>query len=684
MEDKNLNRVNETEKESVPQTEKKENKVISFFKTVWRWTKRMFMGGANAFYKEKENEGESGEEEKIDAKIFEIEKIVSPGKQRLNNFLSKKLAVGATVVLALIFAVMMIGPIFNPYVADYEEGSQKNIAPGMNMMSVPGWMDEEIENISSVSKFSVGLSKSGKVAVWGDTKGLSWDLDDVPEGVTKEKILFAAAGSDHAIAIGQSGTVYGWGNSALAQYGSYPQDKPHMQFVYNYMPSVVLNGQLDVSKIKQLVCGMQVSAIVMNDGKVYMWGNNSIGATNMSSMKGLSNVEKVAFTNDAVVALLKDGTFSSKGTEKFKYTYIDNNGTKERVVLNDYLEQNNLKVVDIACASGSVGLVLDNGAILFTGTIYSTENAVPALPVGEKYVSISGGMKHYTAITSTGRVVSWGDNGWKQTSVPKAAAGAAQIFTGPFQNYAVNEDGEIIAKWGLKGYLMGTDSLGRDIWNRILNGGRLTMTIGAISVIISSIIGIIVGCLSGYFGGWVDMFFMRLAEIVSAIPFMPFALILSMVAQSLGLSEGTRIVLIMVILGLLSWTGLARLVRGQVLAEREKEFVLAAKAMGVPERKIAFKHILPNIISIIIVTMTLDFASCMLTESSLSYLGFGVQLPRPTWGNMLNGASNSIVIQNYWWQWVFPSIFLMITTICINIIGDALRDVMDPKSNSER
>ena len=683
MEDKNLNKVNETEKEPVVQNEKKENKIISFFKTLWRWIKRMFMGGANAFYKEKDDEEENGEE-KVDAKIFEVEKIVSPGRQRLNNFLSKKLAVGATVVLVLIFAVMMIGPIFNPYVAEYVEESQKNISPGMNMMSVPGWMDDEIESISSVSKFSVGLSKSGKVAVWGDTKGLNWDTGDIPEGVSQEKILFAAAGSDHAIAIGESGTVYGWGQSNLAQYGSVPKDQPHMQFMYNYMPEVVLKGELDVSEIKQLVCGMQVSAIVMNSGKVYLWGNQNSGATNMSSMKGLTNVDKIAFTNDSAVALLKDGTFTAGNTEKYKYTYIGNNGAKERVVLSDYLSQNNLKIVDLACARGSVGLVLDNGSIVFTGNIYSTENAVPALQEGEKYLSISGGMKHYTAITSTGRVVSWGDNYWKQTSVPKAAAGAAQIFTGPFQNYAVNEEGEVIAKWGLKGYLMGTDFMGRDIWNRILNGGRLTMTIGAIAVIISSIIGIIVGCLSGYFGGWVDMFFMRLAEIVSAIPFMPFALILSIVVQTLGLGEGTRIVLIMVILGLLSWTGLARLVRGQVLAEREKEFVLAAKAMGVPERKIAFKHILPNIISIIIVTMTLDFASCMLTESSLSYLGFGVQLPRPTWGNMLNGASNSIVIQNYWWQWVFPSIFLMITTICINIIGDALRDVMDPKSNSER
>ena len=212
----------------------------------------------------------------------------------------------------------------------------------------------------------------------------------------------------------------------------------------------------------------------------------------------------------------------------------------------------------------------------------------------------------------------------------------------------------------------------------------MTMTIGAIAVIISSVIAIIVGCLSGYFGGWVDILLMRVTEIFSAIPFLPFAMMLSYVLTSRPISETTRIMIIMVILGLLSWTGLARMIRAQVLAEREKEFVTAAKAMGVKERIIAFRHILPNIISVIIVSMTLDFAGCLLTESSLSYLGFGVQQPRPTWGNMLNGANNSIVIQNYWWQWLFPAIFLAIATISINILGDTLRDVLDPKSSQEK
>lgn len=177
-----------------------------------------------------------------------------------------------------------------------------------------------------------------------------------------------------------------------------------------------------------------------------------------------------------------------------------------------------------------------------------------------------------------------------------------------------------------------------------------------------------------------DLLLQRLTEMVSSIPFLPFAMILSSIVGG-KLPESARIFMIMVILGVLSWTGLARLVRAQVLAEREQEFVTAARAMGIKELTIVFKHIIPNVISVIIVTATLEFATCMLTESSLSFLGFGVALPRPTWGNMLNGAINSVVIKSYWWRWVFPSILLGVCCICINLVGDGLRDAIDPKSN---
>ena len=423
----------------------------------------------------------------------------------------------------------------------------------------------------------------------------------------------------------------------------------------------------------------------MEDGTVYAWGNDGLAATNLSSVikhgKKEGKLEKLAFTNDGIYGIDEHGAFVYGKSTKFNtISTTDENGKVTTFDLIEYIGER--KVEDIAATGNAIALVLDDGEIVVSGM----KDPLPTLEEGEEAVSVSGGTRHFAMVTDKGRAYAWGQNFRDQCNVPKELQqeGAVdQVISSGFQNYAF-KNGQYVGAWGLKGYLMGTDDMGRDLFNRIMNGGRMTMTIGAVAVIISTILGVVIGCISGYFGGKVDMLLMRIAEIFGSIPFLPFALCLSAIFQSSDLQENTRIFIIMIILGVLSWTGLARLVRGQILAEREKEFVTAARSMGIKETRIAFRHILPNIVTVILVNVTLSFARCMLTESSLSYLGFGVQLPRPTWGNMLNGCLNAIVIQNYWWRWLFPSIFLSLAVICINIIGDTLRDVLDPKSEVEK
>ena len=292
--------------------------------------------------------------------------------------------------------------------------------------------------------------------------------------------------------------------------------------------------------------------------------------------------------------------------------------------IKDYLGKR--KIVGIYASSDNICLQLDDNSVCFAGDFGLNSTLAPNLQDGEHYVQISAGTHHYTALTNLGHAYSWGTNTFGQCDAPGSkTSSVSKVFAGAFQNYAV-----------------------------------------------------------GFFGGGGDLIVMRVTEIFNAIPFLPFALILSSVMTQMTISQDMRIFIIMCILGVLTWPSLARLVRGQVLVTRENEYVVAAQSMGVKESRIAFKHILPNVISVILVSLTLDFAGCMLTESSLSYLGFGVTYPRPTWGNMLNAARNATIIKNYWWQWLFTSIFLAITTICINIVGDALRDVMDPKSNIDK
>ena len=408
-------------------------------------------------------------------------------------------------------------------------------------------------------------------------------------------------------------------------------------------------------------------------------------AVNLPSFAETEHLAKIVFLQSLAARLTSDGEFVYGKTGVFETCEIRTpDGSTAFVNLREHIGSR--KVTDIAATMTDVCLLLDDSSLIVAGTSTEESRRIPDIPDGETVVAVSGGARHYALLTDAGRVLTWGSGSLDQTDIPPSMTepGAADAVTcAGFQTYAA-KDGEITGKWGFRGYLMGTDELGRDVFTRVMNGGRMTMTIGAVAVVISAVIGILIGCISGYFGGRTDLFLMRVTEIFSAIPFLPFALVLSAVLRQTDVRETTRIFLIMVVLGILSWPGLARLIRGQVLAEREKEFVLAAQAMGVPESRIAFRHILPNVISVILVSLTLDFAGCMLTEASLSYLGFGVQLPRPTWGNMLYGCNNSIVIRSYWWRWVFPALFLSASTISINVIGDTLRDILDPKSEVEK
>lgn len=648
----------------------KKNK--GFFGTIGGWFKRLFFGGSKTMADEMEE----------NAKNMKVEEIVSPFKQIVRGFFERKLAVFALCVVIAMFLLVFIGPLFMPkYYDSYTEVTQQNVHPTMSMLSVPGDLEDDIRMIDSFGSFTVGVNNSGEVFIWGDSKISTTGLDarDIPDEVKEAKIMYVAAGIDHVVAISEEGKVYCWGYNKLGQFGYFdPENKDNANILPE--PDILLNGTIDVNHIKKVTCGYQCSAILMDDGTLYIWGNKNT-YQNIDLFVGKEDLIDIDFTLNYVVGVTEAGNSIYTG-KRGLYDQYRSNLNEKAVPARQYLDGR--KIVAITATSNTVCGELDDGTLFFTGDFGTRAKPMPALQEGERVVQIVSGTYHYTALTDKGRVLSWGGDTLDQTQVPKNMTGVTRIYAGAFQSYAVNDNNELVGKWGLKGYLFGTDNRGADIFQRIIQGGKMTMTIGAIAVIISTIIGIIVGCISGYFGGKVDLILMRVTEIFAAIPFLPFALILSAILAQSDISEDNKIFILMVILGVLTWTGLARMVRGQVLVARENEYVTAAKAMGVKEGAIAFKHILPNIVSIIFVTLTLDFATCMLTESSLSYLGFGVTYPRPTWGNMLNGANNATIITNFWWEWLFTALFLAITCICINIVGDTLRDVMDPKSDRDK
>ncbi len=618
------------------------------------------------------------------------EETISPGRQKVRSFFERKLAVAMLIVVIFMFLLAFVGPVIYPLDVNYTERLQQNVAPGFSMMKVPNELKNDIKSISSYSNFSVGLSNAGKVYVWGNTSlGASGiNMKNIPDEVKNSKILFAAAGFDHAIAIDDQGNVYGWGNNQLGQYpGTQYED------AYASVNALLPDAKVDIDNVKDLKCGYQSTAILMKDGTVICFGNSNT-CLNMANVNRYDNVEDIVFTSTYAVALLDNGYI---GVGNMKGIYDTVNGDPN-LRLSEYLGKR--KIEHLASSSGTICMmVVDRAAdkaattdaeraaareVIFSGNFNFGEKKLPKLAKDEYFVQIDGGTNHYSGLTNKGNVYSWGSNHLDQCEVSDDAVGAQKLIVTSFQTYAIKDDSVLQAKWGLKGFLFGTDGHGADVFLRCIHGGKMTMTIGAVAVIVSSIIAIIIGCISGYVGGVVDLFLMRVSEIFGAIPFLPFAMILSAALIHTTLSETQKIFILMLILGVLSWSGLAQLIRAQILAEREKEFVTAAKAIGIRERRIAFNHILPNVLSTVFVNISLSFATSMLTESSLSYLGFGVTYPRPTWGNMLTGANNSTIIKNYWWQWFFPALLFAVCVISINIIGDNLRDIMDPKSDRDK
>ncbi|HAE42704.1 MAG TPA: ABC transporter permease [Clostridiales bacterium] len=226
---------------------------------------------------------------------------------------------------------------------------------------------------------------------------------------------------------------------------------------------------------------------------------------------------------------------------------------------------------------------------------------------------------------------------------------------------------------------LGTDKHGMDVLTRLMYGGRISLMIGFIVVLLETILGVIMGGLAGYFGKWVDMLIMRIVDVFFCIPFLPILIIIGSVMDKLDVDPQLRIYYLMLILGIMSWPGIARMVRGQILSLREQEFMLAAEATGLSISRRIFKHLVPNVIPQLIVLATLGLGGVILYESTLSFLGLGVKFPFASWGNIISGVTTAYEMTNFWFVWIPAGLLILLTVLGFNFVGDGLRDAFDPK-----
>lgn len=222
-----------------------------------------------------------------------------------------------------------------------------------------------------------------------------------------------------------------------------------------------------------------------------------------------------------------------------------------------------------------------------------------------------------------------------------------------------------------KEHILGTDEMGRDVFARLVYGGRVSLTVGILGMLIQIIIGTTLGIIAGFYGGVVDSIIMRIVDVFMCFPFF-------IIAIAMAAILGPSLWNVIIIIGILSWTGIARIVRAEVLKLKKMEYIEAAYALGIKNHTILLKHLLPNVMGSVIVASTLSIANGILTEAALSFLGMGVKPPQPSWGNMLSAAQNMRTLQSEWWLWIPPGLCVLLTVMSINFVGDGMRDALDP------
>ncbi|MEG0767043.1 MAG: peptide ABC transporter permease, partial [Clostridia bacterium] len=430
------------------------------------------------------------------ASPLEEEQMRSPMRTMVANFFGKRLAVTGLVLILLVMVLCFSLSAIFPLNLYYQDVTQQNVAPGFHLMSMPAALQKDLACMDTGATFGIGADSKGKAYMWGHLPG---KLGKIPKEAAD--IVMVSAGSDHVLALTREGKVVTWGNK---------------RFKLDQIPKEVKNAP----GIKQLGAGDQFSLALTTEGKLYFWGNGNLISMSQSAIgKDVQgHIEEISVNADNVLLLMDDSTLRVLG---IKATPMHN----VPAVVQGH-------VVDIATSKDATIALTDDGKVYAWGNDKYGLLAVPETLQG-RTARIEAGRNHFIAITTDGKAVAWGDNMHGQSDVPEAVglSGAHQVvrlYSDYYQNYAFDETGALHS-WGLRGYLMGTDGYGRDIFRRLVAGGRMTLTVGAVAVLISMVIGVLIGGLAGFYGGKVDDLLMRFAEIMGAIPFLPFAMTLSAV-----------------------------------------------------------------------------------------------------------------------------------------------------------
>ena len=664
-----------------------------------------------------ENKRRSGENEMTLDDAARV-KVLSPGMLVFKRFIRNKLAIVGSAILIFMFLLAFVGPFFYRYGQTQVFTAYKelniNYANAKERTEYVAYTVED-QGIGTTTK-NLFNSIVLKMEEAGETQSLVYDED------SKQTVLMEKLGENvYTMSVNEPVEI---GSFALQNIGRFNTKFGKVAYTGEAMDAAFDAAVAEAVKAGQTQLTFDGGVYLLQEGvnareKIVMGTGTSameftgedLGEEFTAAVAQCVIDEKDTFTyQDNLYAVASNsGTYKITGLGESKLAYVGSPFVFDTVVSGTKLSDE-FKVNALLAIYGE-------GKFTADGTEYTVEAADDQI-----YINTADGERFSTVSTFVVRRFNGEDTldiefkNVVRELVAKMEAENLNSTTFTYKIPKLNDKGEIITDENgevllldsemilndkvtdfvvvceqytsmidrfaapSKDHIFGTDGDGMDILARMLAGGRVSLLVGFVVVILEIILGVIMGGLAGYFGGWVDNLIMRLVDIFYCIPSMPILIIVGFMLDALRLEPYLRLMWLMAVLGFLGWASIARLVRGQILSLRDQDFMVAAEATGLPVRRRIFRHLIPNVMPQLIVTATMGLGSVILTESTLSFLGLGVKHPMATWGTMINSVATSAqAMTTYTYIWIPVGLLICLTVVAFNFVGDGLRDAFDPK-----
>ena len=561
-------------------------------------------------------------------------KVLSPGMMVFKRFIRNKLAIAGIIILVFMFVFSFFGGLLSPYRQDqvfYKVDSANKEYASAVVNTEYRFLTKDGSALSTL----VRANFSRVVKDVGD-ESLAFTADGTEWTITRLGDSFYAIGSAQELA-------------TVALLGKAADVKPNAGVE---LSDDVKNAAIEAVKTNQLTFDVDGQGYVLTRGKAKSYTLSTVGEIAIASLlaydahsaEDAATIGSYAFRRNGELALKSGETQFEADGETFTMEVED--------AQNALIYRAGESDTPVATVSNVIVNPVNNGVFLPTDYKSAVAEAIAEKQTAFEYLNADGESEKHTIVMRGNNYIIYTE---QQTTL--------------IDMYALPS----------LAHPLGTDDHGMDVMTRLMYGGRISLMVGFVVMILENLLGIVVGGVSGYFGGWVDTLLMRFVDLFNSIPYYPIMIITGSIMDAFEINPYTRIFLLMAIMGVMGWTGVARVVRGQILSLREQDFMIATEATGIRVSRRIFRHLVPNVMPLLIVQATMGLGSIILTEATLSFLGLGIKYPLASWGSIINAASNIYVMTNFWFIWIPAGILIVLTVLGFNFVGDGLRDAFDPK-----